>query len=256
MKTIAVNSIKGGTGKTTISIILLNALTGAGCKCLAIDADLANNSLSFYYNSGIPYERIYEKNIFNIFSGSPIQENILSINDRLDLVHADVRLGDFRNTASLKRLKKAMEGLEYDYAVIDTAPTFDNITVNVCNAGDVLLIPTHQDIFDYQSVQYLFDKITELELVHLDIHVIFNQYEKPKTENKSTFSNQITDLFTEDERIKRFMNPHYLSKSNFIKKYINAKEFQITVRNETKKQYEEIRDLVQDITGITIEGDI
>lgn len=256
MKTIAVNSIKGGTGKTTLSIILLNALTGAGCKCLAVDTDVANNSLSFYYNSGIPYECIREKNIFKVFSGSAIQNNILSIHEHLDLVHADVRLADFRNTAFLKKLQKAIEGLEYDYVIIDTAPTFDNITVNVLNASDMLLIPTHQDIFDYQSVQYLFDKITELELAHLDIHVIFNYYEKPKTDNKSTFSNQITDLFTEDERIKRFINPHYLSKSNYIKKYINAKEFQITAHTETQKQYQEIQDLVQNITGITIEGNL
>jgi hypothetical protein len=32
MKTIAINSIKGGTGKSTLSVLLVNALTGAGYK--------------------------------------------------------------------------------------------------------------------------------------------------------------------------------------------------------------------------------
>jgi chromosome partitioning protein len=52
MKTITVNSTKGGTGKSTLSIILVNVLSGAGYKCLAVDADMINHSLSFYYNSG------------------------------------------------------------------------------------------------------------------------------------------------------------------------------------------------------------
>ena len=30
MKTIAINSIKGGTGKSTLAILLIKALTGAG----------------------------------------------------------------------------------------------------------------------------------------------------------------------------------------------------------------------------------
>ncbi|GHV88865.1 hypothetical protein AGMMS50267_12250 [Spirochaetia bacterium] len=48
MKTIAINSIKGGTGKTTLSVLFINALMRAGNKCLVIDADASNNSLSFF----------------------------------------------------------------------------------------------------------------------------------------------------------------------------------------------------------------
>jgi cellulose biosynthesis protein BcsQ len=58
LKTITFNATKGGTGKSTLSIIALNALTGAGYKCLAIDTDMINHSLSFYFNSGIPFEQI------------------------------------------------------------------------------------------------------------------------------------------------------------------------------------------------------
>ncbi|WP_413906949.1 ParA family protein, partial [Candidatus Endomicrobiellum trichonymphae] len=159
MKTIAVNSTKGGTGKSTLSILLLNALTGAGYKCLAIDTDMINHSLSFYYNSGILPEEIFKKNVFKVFSGEEIKDNTFTINDNLDLLHADVRLTDYRSTESFKKLKKAMEGLKYDFTIIDTAPTFDNITVNVFSTSDILLVPINLDIFNYQSVQYLFDKL-------------------------------------------------------------------------------------------------
>ena len=81
MKTIIFNSTKGGTGKSTLSIITLNALAGAGYKCLAIDTDMINHSLSFYFNRGISFESIYEKNIFHVFTGSSIKENTLPVTD-------------------------------------------------------------------------------------------------------------------------------------------------------------------------------
>lgn len=256
MKTITFNATKGGTGKSTLSIITLNALTGAGYKCLAIDTDMINHSLSFYFNSGIPFDTIQAKNIFKVFTGEAITDNALKINDRLDLLHADVRLSDFRSIETFKRLKKAMDGLKYDYCIIDTAPTFDNLTANVLTASDTLIIPTIPDVFNYQSVKYLFGKLADLELTSLDIHVLFNQYEKPRTDNKATYSNQIIDLFTGDETINSFINSVRISKSNQIKKYINDRGYRINTRRETAKQYRELKDLLKSIAGITPEGGI
>jgi chromosome partitioning protein len=256
MKTITFNSTKGGTGKSTLSIITLNALAGAGYKCLAIDTDMINHSLSFYFNSGIPFESIYERNIFKVFTGSSVKENVLPITDRIDLLHADIRLADFRSIETFKRLKGALEGLDYDYVVIDTSPNFDNIIVNVLMASDILLIPVQQDVFNFQSVKYLFQKLSGLELPDLDIHVILNQYERPRSGNKATYTNQLIDLFTNDKVISNFINPVHISKSSIIRKYINGQNYRLNSRVETKKQYEELTSLIESITQIRIEEDI
>jgi chromosome partitioning protein len=256
VKTITFNSTKGGTGKSTLSIITLNALAGAGYKCLAIDTDMINHSLSFYFNSRIPFETIYTKNIFHVFTGSSVKENVLPVEDHIDLLHADVRLSDFRSIETFKRLKNAMEGLDYDYAVIDTAPTFDNIIVNIFMASDILLIPVQQDIFNFQSVKYLFKKLSELDLPELDIHVILNQHEKPRSENKATYTNQLVDLFAQDEVISGFINPIHISKSSAIRKYINGQNYRLNARAETRKPYEELKSLIESITGIKIERGI
>ncbi|GHV74721.1 hypothetical protein AGMMS49940_20230 [Spirochaetia bacterium] len=52
MKTIAINSTKGGTGKSTLSVIFANALVNAGYKCLVIDTDASNSSASYYLDEG------------------------------------------------------------------------------------------------------------------------------------------------------------------------------------------------------------
>lgn len=254
MKTVSFNATKGGTGKSTLSIITLNALTASGYKCLAIDTDMVNHSLSFYYNAGIPFDTIQDKNIFKVFIGESITDNIIPINEHLDLLHADVRLSDFRSMDSFKRLKKQIQDLTgYDYIIIDTAPTFDNITVNVFNASDYLVIPVIPDVFNYQSVKYLFGKLADLELSALDTSIIFNQYEKPRTDNKDTFTNQVIDIFRQDAGLSPFIGTS-ISKSNIIKRYINDRGYQINERQETAKQYAEIKDFITGTLSITLNG--
>jgi chromosome partitioning protein len=186
--------------------------------------------------------------------GEPISECITSINDKLDLISGDVRLNEFRSTDSLKRLKRILQNVDYDYAIIDTSPTYDNIVGNVLMTSDVLLIPVQQDLFSYQALIYQFEKLADLELENLDTHIILNQFEKPLTENQSTYRNQITNLFLEDKTFKPFVNPNYLSRSSVFRKYINKRNYRIDNRVETQKAYEEIKALVHSITDISITG--
>jgi chromosome partitioning protein len=114
-----------------------------------------------------------------VFVGGTIPDNAIKISDRIDLLHGDVRLNEFRSTDSLKRLKRALKGIDYDFVIIDTSPTYDNIIGNVLTASNILLIPVLQDVFSYQALRYQFDKLADLELDDLDTHIIFNQFEKP-----------------------------------------------------------------------------
>jgi chromosome partitioning protein len=256
MKTITLNSIKGGTGKSTLSIVLVNALSRAGYRCLAIDTDMSNHSLSFYFNGSIPYETIFEKNIFKVFTGAPVTQNVLPINAHLDLLHADIRMSTLRSIGSFKLLKKALAGLPYDYVIIDTAPTFDNIIINVLTASDVLVIPVQQDVFSYQSIKYLFQELSELDLPMLDTQIILNQYEKPRTDNKEAYSNQLINLFAQDAILAPFINTTRISKSGVMKKYINGQNYHLNARSETRKLYDELVTLIRSLTGVAIEGDI
>jgi len=253
MKTIAIHSIKGGTGKSTLASLFIKALAGNGFRCLAVDADASNNSLSFYFNEKETLEACQTKTIFNLFMGEKVRDCITGINKNIDLIYGDVRLNEFRSTDSLKRLKRSLEeDNSYDYVFIDTSPTYDNIIGNVLTASDILLIPVLQDIFSYQAVKYQFEKLADLELDALDTHIIFNQFEKPLTENKNAYRNQITGLFLEDETFKPFINPNRLSRSSVFRKYVNKRNYRIDGKPETQKGYEEIRNLIRSVLEIEI----
>jgi chromosome partitioning protein len=254
MKIIAINSIKGGTGKSTLAILLINALTGTGFRCLAIDADSSNHSLSFFLSDRETVNPIQDKTVFHLFTGEPVNDCAKAINKNLDLISGDVRLNEFRSTDSLKRLKRSLQGVDYDFVIIDTSPTYDNIIGNVFTASDILLIPIQQDIFSYQALKYQFEKLADLELDGLDTHVVFNRFEKPLTENQSAYRNQITGLFVDDETFKPFINPNRLSKSSVFRKYINKRNYRIDSRIETANAFGEIKNLIQSILGIKVKG--
>jgi chromosome partitioning protein len=249
MKTIAINSIKGGTGKSTLSILFINALTKSGYRVLVIDADASNNALSFYLNDT---PSVSPKSIFDLFMGNKVEDCVIKVNESLGLIRGDVRLNEFRATDSLKKIKRSLQGLDYDFVIIDTAPTYDNIIGNVLTASDVLLIPVQQDIFSHQALRYQFEKLTDLELDDLDINIIFNQYEPPLNDNQATYRHQIANMFLNDEAFKPFINTNHLSRSSAFRKYINKQNYRLNGRAETKKAYEEAKALIESILGIEI----
>jgi chromosome partitioning protein len=119
-------------------------------------------------------------------------------------------------------------------------------------ASDILLIPVQQDLFNYQALRYQFQKLADLELDDLDTHIIFNQFEKPLTDNQDAYRNQITNLFLGDETFKPFINPNRLSRSSVFKKYINKDHYRIDGKAESMKVYKEIKSLIKSILDIDI----
>ena len=53
---ITISSIKGGVGKSSTVILLVNNLAARGYKVLVIDMDL-NNTVTIYYTIGLPNEQ-------------------------------------------------------------------------------------------------------------------------------------------------------------------------------------------------------
>ena len=260
MKTITSYSIKGGSGKSTLTVLMTNAISRAGYRSLVLDADPSNHSLSSYFDEPASPTRLTAneklaaqgKTIFNLFMGDKIEDCVRRMNDRLDLIRGDVRLNEFRSTDSMKRLKRALQVADYDFCIIDTPPTYDNIVANVLTASDILLIPVQQDVFSYQALRYQFQKLSYLELADLDTHIVLNQFERPLTDNQGAYRNQIANLFLEDETFKPFINPNRISRSSALRKYINMPNYRLDTRVETRKVYEEIKSLVKSIFGIDI----
>ena len=173
MRKIAISLSKGGVGKTTTAVNLSAGLARAGYRVLLIDTDTqgqASRALGVSSEAGLA----------ELLSGEALPaQAVQEVRERLYL------LAGGRNLAGLKRAidrkdfggeNTLAEGLEmldssYDYAILDTAPGWDSLTVNVLFYGDEILSPVSMEILtvsglmDFQeSIQAIQKYRPELEL--------------------------------------------------------------------------------------------
>ena len=153
--------MKGGVGKSSTAIQIANCLGKTGKKVLIIDMDL-NNSVSSYYLTD-ETKNSTEKNIANALSKASNNLNdYILLTDRyaVDLIPSSLYLVDLRGLSE-RRLSQLLPTIEnaYDYVIIDTQPTYDNLVLNAYYASDYIITPLHLSLFDYNTSLFMADKL-------------------------------------------------------------------------------------------------
>jgi chromosome partitioning protein len=149
--TIAVLSLKGGTGKTTTVRTLTDAFRRAGLDVLAIDLDPQGN-LSDYFD--IPADAA--PTIADVLSG----DAKLKRASHYGIVPATPILAEVERSLSGRMgreliLRKALKDARksYDVILIDCPPALGLLTVNGLVAADWALISSEAQYFALQGVQ-------------------------------------------------------------------------------------------------------
>jgi chromosome partitioning protein len=186
-------SIKGGTGKTNISILLARALVSSGKRVLLVDFDL-NNSLSFYFLDDAMMEKT---KLLNIAKALNSEDNNLcdyAVQTRfpgIDLIASTPYLADMR-TMNDKRLKRMIPSLQkkYNIVILDCPPTYDNIVLNAVNASDFTITPVLKDTFSYNAACFLADVLprdADLKNWYILINGFNSRFENAKAGRQKDF---------------------------------------------------------------------
>lgn len=158
MKVIAVGTLKGGTGKTTMTFNLLGALAERG-KVLAIDIDPQCNLSN---NIGIDISDVEDTaSSLNIFENKNIDPTNLVVESpiwqlpNLDVIPSSIRLVatelQISGRAGRERiLQNYIEDYsdffkKYKYIVIDTNPSMGIVNQNAFLAADSIILVTDVD---------------------------------------------------------------------------------------------------------------
>lgn len=170
-KVIAIANQKGGVGKTTTSVNLAATLAVLEKKVLLIDADPQANA-----TSGLGIEvKLQKLGTYQLLEHTAkVVETIISTNtpnldlipSHIDLVAIEIELVDKNKREYM--LKKALQPIlnQYDYVIIDCAPSLGLITLNALTAADSLVIPIQCEYFALEGLGKLLNTIKSVQKIH------------------------------------------------------------------------------------------
>ena len=164
-KIIAIANQKGGVGKTTTAINLAASLAILEKKVLIIDADTqANTTSGLNYNpQDVEGKTLYEVMIGQVSAAETVvpteMENLKMIPSHINLVGAEIEIIDLPDRDHI--LRKALEPIrgDYDYIIIDCAPSLGLITVDCLTAADSVIIPVQPEFFALEGIGKLLQTI-------------------------------------------------------------------------------------------------
>lgn len=170
-KIIAIANQKGGVGKTTTSVNLAASLGVLEKKVLLIDADPQANASS---GLGIEVENV-EIGTYQILEHSNTPQeaivkstspNVDVIPAHIDLVAIEIELVDKENREYM--LKQALASIkdDYDYILIDCAPSLGLLTLNALTAADSIIIPIQCEYFALEGLGKLLNTIKSVQKIH------------------------------------------------------------------------------------------
>ncbi len=196
-KIIAIANQKGGVGKTTTSVNLAASLGVLEKKVLLIDADPQANATS---GLGIDvdsvkigtYQLLEHTNTTEEASVKTDSPNLDLIPAHIDLVAIEIELVDKDEREYM--MKKAIRHLknDYDYVIIDCAPSLGLLTLNALTASDAVIIPIQCEYFALEGLGKLLNTIKSVQKIHnpeLDIEgLLLTMYD-----SRLRLSNQVVE---------------------------------------------------------------
>ena len=196
-KIIAIANQKGGVGKTTTSINLAASLGVLEKKVLLIDADPQANATS---GLGIDVETVEIGTYQLLEHTNTAKEAILQtetpnldiIASHIDLVAIEIELVDKDDREYM--LKRALAEVkdDYDFIIIDCAPSLGLLTLNALTAADAVIIPIQCEYFALEGLGKLLNTVKSVQKIHnpdLDIEgLLLTMYD-----SRLRLSNQVVE---------------------------------------------------------------
>ena len=172
MRVIAFANQKGGVGKTTSCVNLSICLSQSGRRVLLVDMDpQANATVYLGMNSG---ERTYTSRFLLDSPHFDLERAIVRTESGIDVIPSDRKLLESnktllpeygRETRLRDKLENYAEGFsprEYDYVLVDCAPSLDLVTINALMAATDLVVPVQPRFFALKGLEELASMVGEL----------------------------------------------------------------------------------------------
>ena len=163
-KIIAIANQKGGVGKTTSAMNLSAGLGVLEKKVLLVDTDPQANS-----TSGVGYDpREIENGVYECLIGKvkvkdiiieTKSPNLFLLPAHIDLVGAELELVNIENRENMMKNALSESIDDFDYIIIDCAPSLGLLTLNSLTAAHSLIIPIQCEYFALEGLGKLLNTV-------------------------------------------------------------------------------------------------
>ena len=158
MRKIAIANRKGGVGKTTTAVSLASGLALAGIRTLLVDSDSQSHcsrSLGAARSGTLAALLAGEKIV-----PEEIRENLFLISGGRELA-GSVRLMARENISPERILSNMMKPFEneFDIALVDSGPGFNEMSINVLFYSDELMIPVSMEYLAIDGLNSFLEEV-------------------------------------------------------------------------------------------------
>lgn len=153
MEVIAIVNRKGGVGKTATAQALGAGLIRKGGSVLYVDLDSQTN---LTYGLGANAAGLSS---MDVLTGNATAQEAIQHTPQGDVIAGEEALAGadaaITGTGKEYRLKEALDGLKYDYCIIDTPAQLGTLTVNALTAADSVVIPVQAEVYSLYGIGQL-----------------------------------------------------------------------------------------------------
>lgn len=165
MKVIAIANQKGGVAKTTTAINLASGLALRGSRTLLIDLDAQANATQSLPSPDEDVSTIYE-----VFSQElDVADAAYRVGNNFDALASHIKLAklepQLQGAVDAYRLREALEGLSYEYILIDCPPSLGALTTNALVAASHVLVPVTASYYGLNAVTDFMETFAQIRKV-------------------------------------------------------------------------------------------
>lgn len=246
MKTIALSSFKGGTGKSTLTILLGDTYAAAGLKVLVVDLDHQQNTTNYH---AVDRDAIVSANIAEAYHRGTLDGNVLPSHVyNVDFVAGSFGILQQRNASprTLSRLLEPVRGL-YDVVVVDCPPTLDNLVLSAWDAADTILTPARLDAFDLEGLDY-FGEVLQREAPDGKVWTVVVNFHRRRFTGEGSLGFDLLEAYRD-----RFpLSEHTIPDTTAIFRAVHNGEA-VTDAKRTGSVYDSIISLAGDVYGAPVQ---